>query len=682
MLHNSAAAEMPAPVSDSSVSNAWYAALRELLTALKWRGEERHVHESLPHDLHSLDCDQFRAILANLGFPSLLRRGSPKMLDGRWLPALYLDRKGMPQLLIDETDQDEAPDAEHALLLFPPAGNEGMDQQTGFLTKVMRRYRPTLVQAFWVSLLITIIALAPSLFNRALYDNVIASGSKSGMNMLLAGVLAALACELALRALRARNFAHLGARLDHFVSCTVFERLLALPPAFTERAAVSSQIARLRDFDSIREFCTGPLAPLIFELPLVATYVAAMIYVGGWLALIPGVLVIAYVILLAGMYQGHKERAHHAASAGSARHEFLLETVTKLPAIRLAGLEAAWLERYRNISARASDASFSSSFYSQILEVKAYVLMTISAVATLGFGVIAVINQSLTTGDLIASMMLIWRIVAPMQLACASMSRVQQLAASKAQVERLFSMPPEHDFRAPFRAHAKLQGGISFRRVSLRYLQDSEPALLGVTFDVKPGEVVAIAGNNGSGKSSILKLILGMYQAQAGAVLLDGVDVRQLDPVFVRQSVAYVPQIASFFAGTLRENLQLSSPSADDGACAKALSQAGASESAAKLDAPMDASVAAGQKVNLARAYLRTVPIVLLDEATHGLGPDSDAELVRQIAELRGKATVLICTHREDHMRLADRMMVIEKGELTMAGPPDKVLEAMHRRRA
>jgi len=656
--------------------------LREILLALKWRGEERQIHEAMPGSDGDLDCDQFREILANLGFPSLHRRGSPKMLDARWLPALYLDRKGEPHLLIDETDQDEAPDAERALLLFPPAGNEGIDQQTPFVTKVIRRYRPTLVQAFWVSLLITIVALAPSLFNRALYDNVIASGTKSGMNMLLAGVLAALACELALRSVRARNFAHIGARLDHFVSCTVFERLMALSPAYTERAAVSSQIARLRDFDSIREFCTGPLAPLIFELPLVLTYVAAMIYVGGWLALIPGVLVICYGILLVSMYQGLKERARNAANAASARHEFLLETVTKLPAIRLAGLEGAWLERFRNISARASDASFSSSFYSQILEVKAYVLMTLSGIATLGFGVVSVVGQHMTTGDLIAAMMLIWRIVAPIQLACASMSRVQQLAASKAQVERLFSMPPEHDFRAPHRPHPKLQGAISFRRVSLRYLQDSEPALLGVTFDVKPGEVVAIAGSNGSGKSSILKLILGMYHAQAGAVLLDGVDVRQLDPIFVRQSIAYVPQIANFFSGSLRENLHLSNPTADDDDLARALAQTGAGASAAQLDTPMDTGGATGQKVNLARAYIRLAPIVLLDEATHGLGPDSDAELVRRIAELRGRATVLICTHREDHMRLADRMMVIEKGELTMAGPPDKVLEALHRRRA
>jgi len=295
MPHSQTMHEAQLKSSESKVSGAWYIALRELLIALKWRGEERQVFEALPHDLKRLDGDRFREIMGNLGFPSLHRRGSPKMLDARWLPALYLDRDGVPRLLIDGTDQAEAPDSEHALLLFPPSGGEGIDHQTAFVTKVFRRYRPTLVRVFWISLLITIVATAPSLFNRALYDNVIASGARSGMNMLLAGVLLALFCELALRAVRARNLSHLGARLDHFVSCTVFERLMALPPAFTERAAVSSQIARLRDFDSIREFCTGPLAPLIFELPLVLVYVGAMVYVGGWLALIPGVLVLLYV---------------------------------------------------------------------------------------------------------------------------------------------------------------------------------------------------------------------------------------------------------------------------------------------------------------------------------------------------------------------------------------------------
>lgn len=326
------------------------------------------------------------------------------------------------------------------------------------------------------------------------------------------------------------------------------------------------------------------------------------------------------------------------------------------------------------------------------METLAYVLMMLGGIATISFGVNAVIHQSMTVGALIASMMVIWRIVTPMQLACASITRLQQLVASTKQVERLLSVAPEHSPNIPVPAAHHWQGCITFHRVSLKYAAESEPALLGISFEAKPGQIIAIRGNNGSGKSSILKVALGLYQPQSGSVRLDGVDIRQMDPLTLRQHMAYVPQNVDLFPGTLRENLQLAEPTASDEACLRALHAACAADEFARLPQGLDTIIEGEgatavsymfkQRLNLARAYVKLSQIMLFDEPSHSLGTENDKAFSELLAQLRGRCTVLMVTHREDFMRLADTLLVLDKGELTHLGPPDQVITALQGKRA
>jgi ATP-binding cassette subfamily C protein LapB len=478
-----------------------------------------------------------------------------------------------------------------------------------------------------------------------------------------------------------------GGRVDHYVSCSVFERLLFLPPLYTERSAVSSQVARLKDFENVREFFTGPLATLFFEMPLVFVYLVVMGFLAHWLVLIPFVLLLAYGVLLSLMHLRLRENSQKAAATGSARQEFLMESVAKMRDIRLAGMESVWNDRYRIISGNASLASFKSSHTAQIVETFSYVLMSLGGIAMLGFGVTGVIEGSLTVGALISAMMLVWRIIAPMQICCASITRLQQLRASVKQVKRLLSLQPEHVSYTPTSPIPRTRGQITFHRVSLRYSPDSEPALLGVSLEIQPGQIVAVRGSNGSGKSTILKLILGLYRPQNGSVRIDGVDIRQYDPIALRQMISYVPQNVDLFPGTIRENLLFANPSASEDQCYQALDESCALQDIKLLPQELDTMVeGAGaenisfllkQRINMARAYLRPAAIMLFDEASHSLGPDNDIAFQRKISSLRGKSTVVLVTHREDHMRRADQLLVMNKGELTHAGLPDQVLTVL-----
>lgn len=661
--------------------------LEPFLAALGWRGTAAQLAAALPSGGGPLDLADFRGVLSNIGLCSVLIKRPAGNVPADLFPLLEVGRHG-PVLHATPAESANIP----AGGLFLRAGMTDDEPPPATLRQTLRRFGPLLREITLMSLIIGVVALAPIPFNRILYDHVIASDTTLGFGVLVGGVLLALLAELILRQQRNEQLARFGGRLDHFVSCSVFERLLFLPPAYTERASVSAQLARLRDFENVREFFTGPLATLFFEMPLVCIYLLAMAVLTQWLALVPLFLALCYVVLILVVNSRLREYGRATAAASSLKQEFLLETVTKLRALRLAGMEDAWLERYRQMSSRAGEAAFKAGFAAQSFETASYVLMMLGAIATLGFGVLAAIAGDLSTGSLVAGMMIIWRIIAPLQIACASITRLQQLGAGGAQVQRLLNLPPEHDPRGAPPAPPRLRGHVLFNRVTLRYTQESEPALLGLSFEARPGQIIAIRGRNGSGKSTILKMILGLYPPQSGTLRIDGLDIRQFDPVALRQAITYIPQSTDFFPGSILENLSLANPAADAATIARALDDAQATEDIAALpqglQARLEATGAAAlthtlrQRLNLARAYLRPAPIVLLDEASYSLGRENDAAFARHLQGWRGKSTVIMVTHREDHMRLADILLVIDKGELTHAGPPDQVLNALKGRKS
>jgi len=547
-------------------------------------------------------------------------------------------------------------------------------------TKELRRFSPMTAHIVTISLLIGVIALVPTFYNMTLYDQILTSGSVDGLWPFFAGAVLALAAEVGFRYLRGRQLSYFAARLDHFIGARIFRHLLDLPTGMTERASVSAQVARLRDFETVRDFFTGALAPLLFEMPLVFLYVGVMALVAPVLALVPLALIVSYAVTIAIGLSRFRETASEAAQTASKRQEFLLETMTKLRSLRLDGMEKAWRKRYAKISFHSSSLSMRTAWQAQNFESLSYALMTVAAAVTLILGVTQAIAQEITIGALVASMILIWRVAIPLQVCCSSISRLQQLSATSHQIKRLMALPPEAQIKENISTIPTLRGEIEFHRVSMRYDAEAEPALLGVSFKIKAGEVVAIRGLNGSGKSTLLKLIMGLYGPQSGCIRIDDVDIRQHDRRLLRQAIAYVPQKTDLFPGSIRENFALFAPSIDETMCWEALEKACVREEVAGLPQGIDTVIAGEsavntsfllkQKLNLARAYLRPASILLLDEASHAMGPEYDRAFRKMITEHRGRCTTLLVTHRDDHALLADQIFVFERGELIHVGKP------------
>ncbi|MGE5515776.1 MAG: peptidase domain-containing ABC transporter [Bacteroidota bacterium] len=673
------------------------ACLLPLLKSLGWKGDPRNVAEALPHFANDLDLTGLRNVMATLNYSSRPERVRVEEIDDRLLPCLFLpdrdnaliiksNRDGVIQVFdssIGESRELEQHDLRGTAYFFTPQAADAGPIRGGWFRSVLDRFRPLFWQAFFVTLFLNLMSLGAPLFVMNVYDKVIGTGSIPTLLAFSIGVGIALMFDTVLRAVRARILAFVGARLDNIMGNNIFQHILALPPGFTERATIGAQVARIKDFESVREFFTGPLATVFMELPFAIFYFAVIFMLGGVLALVP--VIGTFMFLLGGLLVMPVVRKNVAIAgrAASRRQEFLVETLGKMRAVKLSAGEQNWLKRYRDMSARAAYGGFKNGVFASVITGGSNALIVTSGMATIAIGVLGVIDGTMTTGGLIAAMMLVWRVLSPLQTAFTLIQRIEQVRGSITQIDGLMNLKPERDPRAMVAPLKNLKGRVSFSRVSLRYSNDADPALVGVSFDVEPGEVVAVTGRNGSGKSTIIKLILGLYAPQAGSIRIDSSDIRQVDPIELRHAVGYVPQVCNLMFGTIAQNLRLAHPTATDADIRWACEMADVWDEIQALPRGLETRVGDGtadhlptsfvQKLSLTRCYLKRSPLMLFDEPVNGLDFEGDRQFMQAVDFFRGQSTIFMVTHRPSHLRFADRILVFDGGYLRLAGPAEEV---------
>lgn len=679
------------------------ACLVPLLKALGWRGDPRHIAEALPHFADSFGVEDLQTVLANLGYSCRSARIPLADINPELLPCLFIPNGGSATIILDrDTETVEVFDAStDETTRYPPgeltgtgyffkpvdsgAGGAKAAPKTGDWFQTMaRRFRGLAWQLFGVTFLSNILAIGVPLFTMAVYDWVIPSRSSATLYYLGFGVLFIIVIESAARLMRGRYLAYLGGRIDSIIGTAAFQRIINLPVIMTERSSNGAQLARLRQFESIREFFTGPLAGVFFDLPFVVVFVAAIAWIAGPVAWIPLALAAIFLMSAAIIVPASKRAVAECGEARSVRQGFVVEAFSNLRSIKSCNGEQVWRERFRDLSARAADANFRSSQIASVAQTMGQSLMMSAGVATLTYGTVRVMSAEMTVGALVASMALVWRALGPLQTGFLCLLRLEQVILGLRQLNLLMKLAPE---RAPDRILdpcRTLRGEVTFHQVSMRYAPQGEPALMGVGFRAFPGQTVAITGPSGSGKSTILKLIAGLYKPQAGAVLIDGIDIRQLDCAELRNAIAFVPQSCHLFHGTLAQNLRLANPIASDDAIAEAARDAALLDDILALPEGFNTRLtdqlqrqlpsSFRQRLMLARAYVKRAPLFLLDEPGRTLDSDSDTALMRKLEKLRESATVFMVTQRPSHLRLADQIIVLDRGRVTDGGSPDEIL--------
>ncbi len=677
--------------------------LLPLLQALKWTGDMRHLAEALPHFENSLDTVSFRNVMANLGFGSSEMPIHGELLDHRLLPCLFVGLDGLPMvleeaangdLLARRTNEDDAGVVDdHSLwgnayfFAIEEDANplpQTAGPQTGWFKKILGRFHTLIWSVLAQSLIINVLSLGVPLFTMSVYDKVVASGEVGMLVSFLAGILIVIAADEMLRELRSKATGYVGSRVGYIVSSTVFERTLLLPLPLTERASIGSQLARFKDLESFRDFFGGGAATVLLDLPFVFIYLIVLTMLGGPVALVPVAALIIFAVLVVALMPIIRRRIAAAGRASTRRNEFLIESLLKMRSLHSAAIEPVWRARFRSFAATAAMSSSETSVVSGMLATVSQSLVILSGLATMAVGVTQVMAGNMTAGALIASMMVVWRVLAPIQTGFSTVARLEQTRSSIRQLETLVGFRSERDGRAGGSGGLlQLRGAVAFSRVSLRYSNDADPALLGVSFQAQPGDVVAIVGADGAGKSTLLKVLTGLYMPQAGNVTIDDLDIRQMDPIELRKAIGYAPQIPQLFFGTIAQNLRLAHPTASDAELRWALEAAGIWEEVSGLERGINTRVgdsrtnrmspSLAQGISLARAYLKKSPILLLDEPVTGLDFEGDRRFRLFIESMRGKATILMVTHRPSHLGLADQIIVLENGAVRIAGPAAEV---------
>jgi ATP-binding cassette subfamily C protein/ATP-binding cassette subfamily C protein LapB len=679
------------------------ACLFPLLNALGWRRFDRALIEALPHFADDFDTVDLRNLLVTLGYESRAMKTRAVGINEQLMPCLFERDDGRLYVLLELTDrgvrvydaQDhverEAKSRElhgTAYVVTDTQPSHGIGtQESGrqaWSAKLLMRFRGLAAQLLVMTFFVNMAALAVPIFVMLVYDKVVASKSLDTLPYMLVGIGIALAADFGFRYLRAKLIGSIAGRMDYLIGVETFQQLVHMAPVHTERSSMAAQLGRLRQFDAVRDFFTGSAGGIMLELPFTLLFVAAVALIAGPIAIIPVVAIVAYLLLEFAVVPVVDSNTRRAGMARNDKQRMILQTLEGRTEIKSIGGEPVWLERFREVSGESATASYRNAMAGAVANAAGQTIMSLTAVAIVWAGAAAVMAGELTVGALIACMALVWRVLSPLHGAFQVGVRLQQIRNALKQINLLMKIGVEREGSKAGLLAGTMRGEISLDRVSFRYGPDQDPALLGVSLTIAPGEILAIAGDTGAGKSTLLKLMAGMYRPQAGSLAMDGIDIRQLNATQLRRSVSYVPQKISLFHGTIAQNLRLTNPLASDDELRRAADEAGVLEDILALPDGFATRIGDNRTeqfppgfvsgLALARALLRDVPVLLLDEPGNSLDQHSDALLMQRLERLRGRRTVVMVTHRPSHIRLASKAVYMEQGCVRLLGDPQKVL--------
>jgi ATP-binding cassette subfamily C protein LapB len=537
----------------------------------------------------------------------------------------------------------------------------------------------------WAALLINLFALAFPMFAMNVYDRVVPNNAVETLWALAIGVLLVLGADLFMRLLRSHFVDEASARIDVQISASLMEKVLGMRLEHRPES-VGSFASNLRGFEQVRDFIASSTVTALIDLPFALLFVAVMAWISPWLA-VP--VLLAFVIIL-GVGWVLQQRLHQLAEttykASALRNATLVESLAGIETIKSQGAESVVQSKWEranaflartNVKMRAlsSSAMYSTSTLSQLVSVTLIVI-----------GVYLIGQKELTMGALIAVSMLSSRALAPAGQIVGLLMQYQGARTALESLNKIMDKPVERPVGDTFIHRPQLRGDIEFRNVKFAYPNRQDAAIEGMSFKITAGERVALIGRVGSGKSTIQRLIMGLYQPSDGAVLLDGIDLRQLDPADVRRNCGCVSQDVTLFYGTLRENIAFGLPYADDSAVVAAAEVAGMTEFVNRHPRGFDMTVgergeslSGGQRqgVGIARAVLHNAPILLLDEPTSAMDFSTEAQITARVSAFAQNKTVVLVTHRTSMLAMVTRVIVVDGGKIVADGPRDRIMEAL-----
>ena len=623
------------------------------------------------------------------------------LVDGRACVLAAIDReRGEATVLLAETGLGESRLAlaelerlysGHALFARPRFRQDGhlehgvaSEQRNwcwGTLFRSWRIYRDVLL----ASLMINLFGLTGPFFTMIVYDRVIPNLAFETLWVLALGIGTVYGFSLVLRGLRGYFVDEAGKKANLRISAALLEKVLGLRLEVRPKS-IGGFSKNLQQFEAVRDFITSFSITALIDLPFMLLGLAAIWYLGGSIVYIHLTAILIMGLFALAVQAPLKKAVERSFAASAQKNAILVEGLSGIETIKMLRAESqiqrAWEEA---VSYIATWSSRSRLFSTSVTHFSDFI-MNLTVVGVLIAGVYRISEGQLSQGGIIALMILSRQAIAPMSQVVSLATRFHRAKAALGTLDAIMELPVERPADKSFLHRSECRGRLGFAQVDFQYPGQSGLALRQITLTIEPGEKVAIIGPIGSGKTTLGKLLLGLYEPTGGMVCLDDTDIRQIDPAELRRFIGYVPQDITLFRGTIRENIILGSPEVEDERILRAAELAGVSQFAGKHPKGFDMEIgeqgrglSGGQRqsVAMARALLHDPPILILDEPSSSMDNRTETRMKTNLKNLLAGKTLVLITHRGSLLDLVERIIIIDNGAVVADGPRDQVLSAM-----
>jgi ATP-binding cassette subfamily C protein LapB len=550
----------------------------------------------------------------------------------------------------------------------------------------LARAWPLYTEVAIASVLVNAFTVLAPLFSMNVYDRVVPNKALDTFWVLAVGVMIMYLFDLGLKLLRGYFIDVAGRRADIALSAGLFEQVMGMR-LDAGRQSVGSLANNLREFESLREFFTSATMVTLIDLPFVVLFIVVIGLVGGWqMALVPLVAIPLVVGVGVALQAPLRNRIRRVYQASETKNATLIETLSAIETVKALGAASRQQRRWEEVVGFVASEGLGTRLISSFaVNFSAWVQAVVS-VATLAVGVYLASDNALTTGAIVACTIIGGRAMAPLAQIAGLLTRYHQSMSALESLEKIMAAPRERPQDRSFIHRPVLTGDIRFQDVTFRYPGQEMDALSGFNLTIKAGDRVGIIGRIGSGKTTLAKLLIALYQPQTGSILVDGTDIRSIDPTDLRSAVGYLPQNLVLFSGSVRDNLQIGTRGVDDAALLRAAGMAGLLDIVSRhpkgFDMPVGErgeSLSGGprQKVGFARALVADPPLLIIDEPTQALDHSAEERLKARIAEDMKDKTIIIITHRDSLLSVVNTLVVVDGGKVVAAGPREAVIKAL-----
>ncbi|BAZ33268.1 cyclic nucleotide-regulated ABC bacteriocin/lantibiotic exporter [Cylindrospermum sp. NIES-4074] len=576
----------------------------------------------------------------------------------------------------------------YTLLLQPTAMlKDAKETSTPFwqFFELMKPHSLVMLEVFIASVFIQIFGLVTPLFTQLILDRVVVQRSELTLTAVGIGLLIFNLFRVAMTGLRQYLLDHTANRIDLALIVGFIRHTLRLPLNFFESRYVGDIISRVQENRKIQRFLSGEALSILLDLLTVFIYVGLMLWYSWKMALLALVIVPPFALLALIATPFLQRISREIFNAVAKESSYLIETLTGVRTVKATAVEQTVRWHWEELLNKEIKTNFSGQVISNRLQIFSNSIQAVVTTLLLWYGAYLVIQNQLTIGQLVAFNMLLGNIITPFQRLIVLWNQLQEVVIAVERINDVLDTEPEEDLQHQSRQNLpQIKGNIRFENVTFRYHPESDTNILeNLNFEVKPGQTVALVGRSGSGKTTISKLVIGLYPPTDGKVLIDGQDITSLSLRSLRQQVGVVDQDTFLFGGTIRENISLGHPGAALAEVIEAANLAGADEFIKKLPMGYETQIGEGggllsggqrQRIAIARALLGNPRLLILDEATSHLDTESERIIQQNFNTILKGRTTLVIAHRLSTVQNADLILVLDRGVVVESGTHDELM--------